>query len=66
MKPTTKTKKMSKETLALEIEGKKRKKEVLLEAQEEESLEEIRDYLRRQNALEELTRIDQELFKDDY
>lgn len=66
MKPTTKTKKMSKETLALEAEGKKRKKEVLLEAQDEESLEEIRDYLRRQNALEELTRIDQELFKDDY
>lgn len=66
MKPTTKKTKLNKETLALEAEGKKRKKEVLLEAQDEESLEEIRDYLRRQRALNELTKLDQELFKDDY
>ena len=68
MKPTTKqkTKKMNKETVALELEGRKKRKEILIEAQDEESLEEIRDYLRRSQALEELTRIDQEIFKDDY
>ena len=57
---------MSRETTALEAEGKARKREILYEVQDEESLAEIREYLKRQRALEALTRFDQEFFKDEY